>query len=138
MSGEYFNVSGVDRYEGATNVFVRYRNGDPEGDTLLGSGRVVGVGRCGLLPGVQVGQFSITFLLPDGCSVDNIVVSRDKSGKALLSGVTITRCLIRAEARSGGTIIPGNSPVRAGATNVASHSVNRGQIVMAQKIGSDP
>ena len=108
MSGEYFNVSGIDQYEGAENVFVRCRNGDPEGDILLGSGRVVGVGGCSLLPGIQVGQFSITFLLPDGCSADNIVVSRDKSGKELLSGVTITRCLTRAEARSGGTIIPDN------------------------------
>jgi hypothetical protein len=138
MSSEYFNVSGVDQYEGAENVFVRCRNGGPDGDILLGSGRVVGVGGGSLLPGVQVGQFSITLLLPDGCSADNIVVSRDKSGKELLADVTITRCLIRAEARSGGTIIPGNSPIRAGATDVASHLINRGQIIMAQKTGSEP
>ena|ERR1700722_20582294 len=138
MSSEYFNVSGVDPCEGAETVFVRYRNGYADGDTLLGSGRVIGVGGCSLLPGVQVGQFSVTFLLPNGCSADHIVVSRDESGKELLSGVTITRCLIRAEARSGGTIIPGNSPIRPGATDVASHFINRGQITMAQKTGSEP
>ena len=136
MSSEYFNVSGVDQYEGAENVFVRCRNGDPEGDIPLASGRVVGRGH--LLPGVQVGQFSITFLLPDGCSADNIVVSRDKSGTDLLSDVTLTRCLIRAEARSGGTIIPDNPRPRAGATNVASHSINDGQINMTNKTGSEP
>ncbi len=99
---------------------------------LLGSGRVVGRGN--LLPGVQLGQFSITFLLPDGCSVENIVVSRDKSGTELLSGVTLTRCLIRAEARSGGTINPDNPPPRAGATNVASPD----QIIIFQKTGLEP
>jgi hypothetical protein len=138
MSGAYFNVSGVDRCEGASTVFVRYRNGDPESDALLGSGRVIGVGGCSLLPGIQIGQFSVTFLLPDGCSVDNIIVSRDRSGKELLSDVTVTRCLIRAEARSGGTIVPGNSPVRAGATNVVTSLINRGQTIMAQKTGSEP
>src|ERR1700735_271410 len=112
MSSEYFNVSGVDPSKGAETVFVRYRNGYPDGDIILGSGRVVGAGGCSLLPGVQVGQFRITFLLPDGCSADHIVVSRDKSGKELLSDVTLTRCLIRAEARSGGIIIPSNPPIR--------------------------
>ena len=122
MSGEYFNVSGVDQCESAENVFVRCRHGDPEDDIPLASGRVVGRGN--LLPGVQLGQFSITFLLPDGEAAENIVVSRDKSGTDLLSGVTLTRCLIRAEARSGGTIIPDNPPPRAGATNMAGHSTN--------------
>jgi hypothetical protein len=126
MSSVYFNVSGIEQNEDTETVFIRYRNGDPDDDIFLGAGRVVGVGGCSLLPGIQAGQFSITFRLPDGGSVDNIVVSRDKNGTELLSDVTITRCLIRAEARSGGTIIPGNSPVRAGATNVASHLINRG------------
>jgi hypothetical protein len=137
MSSGYFNVSGIDQNEGAEHVFVRFRNGNSDDDILLGSGRVVGLGGCSLPPGIQVGQFSVTFLLPDGCSADNIVVSRDKSGKELLSGVTLTRCLIRAEARSGGTIIPDHSPVSTGATNVASHLINRGQITMAQKTGSE-
>ena len=125
MSSAYFNVSGVDQSEDAKDVFIRHRNRNPEGDILLGSGRVVSAGGCGLLPGIQVGQFSVTFLLPEGCSADNIIVSRDKDGKDLLSGVTLTRCLIRAEARSGGAIIP------------AIHFTNRGQIIMAQQSGID-
>ena len=136
MSREYFNVFGIDQYEGAKTVFVRCRNGDPDDDILLGSGRVVGGDN--LLPGIKVGQFSITFLLHDGCLADNIVVSRDKDGTDLLSGVTLTRCLIRTEARSGGIIIPDNPPPRAGATNVASHFTNRGQIIMAQTTGLEP
>jgi len=138
MSGEYFNVSGIDPYEGAETVFVRYRNDNPEGGVLLGSGRVVCVGSSGLLPGVQAGQFSITFLLPDGCSADHVVVSRDRSGEEPLSGVTLTRCLIRTGTRSGGTIIPDNSPLRPGAPDVARHPINRGQTIMAQKTGSEP
>ena len=138
MSGAYFNVSGIDQSEDAETVFVRYRNGDPDDDILLGSGRVVGRGGGSLLPGIQVGQFSIIFLLPDGASADNIVVSRDRSGKELLSGVVLTRCLIRAEARSGGTIIPDNPSPRAGATNVASHFTSSGQFIIAQKKGSEP
>lgn len=69
----YFSVSGVDPNEGAEIAFVRCRGKDPAS--------------CEPLPGVQVGQFSIAFLLPDGCSADNIVATHDKSGKGLLSGV---------------------------------------------------
>jgi hypothetical protein len=137
MSGAYFNVSGIDQDEDAETVFVRYHKGDPDDDILLGSGRVVGLGGGSLLPGIQVGQFSITFLLPDGGSADNIVVSRDNSGKELLSGVVLTRCLICAEARSGGVIIPDNPSPRVGATIVASHFTSRGQTIVAQKKGSE-
>ena len=136
MSGTYFNASGIDPNENAETIFVRCRNGDPDDDILLGSGRAVGGGN--LLPGIQVGQFSITFRLPGGCSADNIVVSRDKIGKELLSGVTLTRCLIRAEARSGGIVVPDNPPTRTGAAGASNHSVNRGQIIMAHKTGSEP
>jgi hypothetical protein len=136
MSGAYFNVSGIDQNEDAEIVFVRYRSEDQEVDILLGSGRVVGGGI--LLPGIQVGQFSITFRVPNGCLVDNIVLSRDKGGKELLSGATLTRCLIRAEAPSGGTIVPDNPPMRTGGASASSHSINRGQIIMAQQTGSEP
>jgi hypothetical protein len=142
MNGAYFNVSGVDQSEGAGTVFVRSRNGDPDNDIPLGSGPVVGNGI--LLPGIQVGQFSITFLLPDGCSADSIVVSRDKSGAELLAGVTITRCLIDAEASCGGRLfritrgIPDNPPTHSDATSAASHFIKRGPIVMAQQTGLEP
>ena len=134
MNGAYFNVSGVDQSEDARTIFVRYRNENPGSDILLGSGRVVGKGL--LLPGIQVGQFSITFLLPDGCSADRIVVSRDKSGTELLSDVTLIRCLIDADACSGGTIIPDNPPMRTGPTNVAGNFTDCGRILTVQKMGS--
>jgi hypothetical protein len=136
MHSAYFNVSGVDQSEDAETVFVRSRNGDPDNDIHLGSGCVVGKGL--LLPGIQVGEFSVTFLLPDGCSADSVVVSRDKSGADLLSGVTLTRCLIGSEVRSGGTIIPRSPPMRAGATNVGGHFTDRGRIIIVQKTGSEP
>ena len=109
---------------------------NPEDDILLGSGRVVS--GAVFPPGIQVGQFSITFRLPDGGSIDNVVVSRDKSGKELLTGVILTRCLIRAEVRSGGTIVPDNPRPRAGAANFASHFSNDGQTIIAQKTGLEP
>jgi hypothetical protein len=129
MSGTYFNVSGIDPNENAETIFVRCRNGDPDDDILLGSGRVVG--GANLLPGIQVGQFSITFRLPGGCSADNIVVSRDKSGKEILSGVTLTRYVIRAGCEPGGTITPDAPPMRAGAAVASNHSSNNGQMNMA-------
>ena len=135
MSGAYFNVSGIDQSEDAGTVFVRYQNGNPDCDILLGSGRVVSSDV--LLPGIKVGQFSVTFRVPNGCSVDNVVLSRDKSGKELLSGVTLTRCLIRAEARSGGTIVPDNPPTRTDAGNASSHSINHGHINVAQYTRSE-
>lgn len=138
MSSAYFNVSGIDQNEDAETVFVRYRNGHPDDDILLGSGRVVGLGGGGLLPGIRVGQFSVTFLIPDGGAADNIVVSRDRSGKELLSAVVLTRCLTCAEARSGGTIIPHNPSPRAGGTDVAGHFTNSDQFIIAQKKGSEP
>jgi hypothetical protein len=136
MSSAYFNVSGIDQSEDAETVFVRYRNGSPDDDILLASGRVVGRGI--LLPGIKAGQFSVTFRLPEGRSADNIVVSRDKSGKELLSGVTLTRCLTRTEARSGGTIVLDNPPTRTDAGSASSHSINRGQNIMAHKTGLEP
>jgi hypothetical protein len=136
MSSAYVSVSGIDQNEDAETIFVRHCNGNPEDALLLGA--VSGVGGSHLLPGIQVGQFSITFLLPDGCSADNIVVSRDKSKTELVSGVTITRSLIREEAWSGGTIIPDNPPVRPGGANVASYFTNPGQIITGQTEGLEP
>lgn len=105
MRRMYFNVSGVDPNEGADIVFVRCRDKNPDYDLILGSGHVVIAGACAHLPGVQAGQFSITFPLPDGCAAENIVVTRDKGGKDLLSGVTLTPCLISATFQSGGAIV---------------------------------
>jgi hypothetical protein len=91
MSGAFFNVSGIDPNDGAKIVFVWCRAEGQPNYTLAGSGHVVGAG-AGLPPGIRVGQFSVTFQLPLGCSTDSVVVTDDKHGKEFLSGVTITHC----------------------------------------------
>src|ERR1700680_1345946 len=125
MSGTFFNVSGIDPNDGARIVFVWCRNNGPGNDIPLASGHVVGEDARNRPPGIQVGQYSITFPLPYGCSAENIVVTHDKDGKEPLSGVTLTQCLIREGFQSGGTITPDAPPMRAGATPAPGHSINR-------------
>lgn len=66
MGGAFFDVFGNDENENAEVIFAWDRNGASDDDILLSSGRVVG--GSSLLPGIRVGQFSITFSLPDGWS----------------------------------------------------------------------
>jgi len=113
--GTFVNASGIDPNDGAKVVFVWCRDKGPEDYALLGSGHVVGA--IGRPPGIEVGQFSVTFLLPSGCSTDDIFVTDDKIGKEHLRGVTITPCLGVPGFRSEGTATPA---ARAGAAN-ASH-----------------
>jgi hypothetical protein len=108
----FFNVSGIDLNDGAKIVFVWSRDKGPEDYVLLGSGHVVGA--IGRPPGILIGQFSVTFLLPPGCSADDVFVTDDKNGEEHLRGVTVTPCLGVPGFRSEGTAIPA---VRAGATN---------------------
>ena len=110
----FVNVSGIDPNDGAKIVFVWCRGKGPEDYALLGSGHVVGA--IGRPPGIQAGQFSVTFLLPSGCSADDVFVTDDKIGNEHLRGVTITPCLGVPGFRSGGTAAPA---VRAGATNAS-------------------
>lgn len=134
MSRSFFNVSGIDPKEDAKIVFVWCRNGDFDSDMLLGSGCVVGADGY-RPPGIQVGQFSITFPLPAGCLADNILVTHDKNGKEPLSGVTLTRCADQAVFQSTGHIFPDNPPMHTDVIDAASHFINRGQIIMAHKTG---
>jgi hypothetical protein len=89
--GTFINVSGVDPNDGARIVFVWCRDKGPEDYALLGSGHLVGA--FGRPPGIQAGQFSVTLLLPAGCSADDVIVTDDKVGNEHLRGVTITPCL---------------------------------------------
>jgi hypothetical protein len=82
---------------------------------LLGSGHVVGA--VGRPPGIMVGQYSVTFLLPPGCSAEDVFVTDDKTGKEHLRGVSITPCLGVPGFRSEATATAAG---RVGATN-ASH-----------------
>jgi hypothetical protein len=110
--GTFVNVSGIDPNDGAKIVFVWCRDKGPEDYALLGSGHVVGA--IGRPPGIQAGQFSITFLLPSGCSTDDVFVTDDKIGNEHLRGVTITPCLGVPGFPSEETANPAG---RAGATN---------------------
>lgn len=85
----YVNVSGTDLNEGAAKVFV-WSGVRTENQVLLGSGHVVGV--TGRPPGIQVGQYCLTFILPPECSVDEIFVTDDTDDEGRLTGVIVTRC----------------------------------------------
>jgi len=85
----FVNVSGIDPNNGARIVFVWCRNKGPADYMLLGSGHVVDVPSHARPPGIQAGQYSVTFLLPPECSVDEVFVTDDKSGSDRLTGVTL-------------------------------------------------
>jgi hypothetical protein len=110
--GTFVNVSGIDPNDGAKIVFVWCRDKGLEHYALLGSGHVVGA--IDRPPGIPIGQFSVTFLLPPGCSADDVLVTDDKNGTDRLRGVTVTPCLGVPGFRSEGTATPA---VPAGATN---------------------
>ena len=85
----FVNVSGIDPNDGATIVFVWCRDKGPEDYVLLGSGHIVDVPANARPPGIQAGQYSVTFLLRPGCSVEDVFVTDDKSGSERLTGVTV-------------------------------------------------
>ena len=96
----FVNVSGIDRNKGATIVFAWCRNRGPEDFVLLGSGHVVPAFGNDLPPGILAGQYKVTFLMPPGCSVGDVFVTDDTSGRERLSGVTVTPCLIHPGSQS--------------------------------------
>lgn len=89
--GTFINVSGIDPDNRAKIVFVWCSNKGPEDYALMGSGHVVGA--AGRPSGIMVGQFSVTVLLPPGCSTDEVFVTDDMNGQEHLRGVTVTPCL---------------------------------------------
>lgn len=95
--GRFVNASGVDPDEGANIVFVWCRNKGPEDYVLLGSGHVVRAVGSARPPGILAGQFSVTFLLPPGCSEEDVFVTDDKNGKERLPDVKVTPCLTAPE-----------------------------------------
>jgi hypothetical protein len=137
MSGTLFKVSGIDPNDGVRIVFVWCRDEGFDNYALLGSGHVVAAGGVGLPPGISVGQFSVTFLLPYGRSASSIVVTDDKNGKEFLHDVIVTPCSVPAAFQPGVTVAPGDPAMCAGVTNASSRSVNRGQVVMAHSTGSE-
>ena len=88
----YFNVSGIDRNEGASAVFVMCRSADSDGYVQVGSGHLVGANGAFVPPGVQAGQYSVTFRLPEGCTPSSICVIDDKNDKAFLKDAKVVHC----------------------------------------------
>lgn len=127
LQGTFANASGIDPNDGVKTVFVWCHDKGPADYSLLASGHVVGAVASARPPGVPAGQFSVTFLLPPGCSAEDVFVTDDKNGKDHLCGVTITPCLGVSGFRSEGSVTPA---VRAPATN---GSPQTGHIVMARQ-----
>jgi hypothetical protein len=135
MSSTFFRVSGIDSNDGARIVFVWCRNKGPDDYALLGAGHVVSGENFLLLPGVSVGQFSVVFALPDGCSPDDVVVTDDKNGNEPLLGVALTPCLtpmgFRFEAAVPGDLAELNSKI-----NAPVGAIDHGQTMSALNSGA--
>jgi hypothetical protein len=100
MSDAFFRASGIDANDGAKVVFVWCRSEAQGSPLLVGSGHIVSAG-VSLPPGIRLGQFSVTFLLPPGYSADNVVVTDDTDGKIFLPDVTVTDCSTSVGAHLG-------------------------------------
>ena len=94
----FCNASGIDPNERAKTVFVWRAKGSDD-YVLLGSGQVVQA--LGRPPGIQIGQYSITFPLPHGCSADEVVITDDTSGRAHLPSLLLRSCSAVAELKFG-------------------------------------
>lgn len=112
MEESFFRASGVDLDVTATIAFVWCRVEGQDGNNLLGSGHIIGEG--GLLPpGIQVGQFSVSFILPSDCDIENVRVTDNGSSKNFLTDVTIVPCTSPASIRgavgdtTGRSVSPG-------------------------------
>ncbi len=107
MDGSFFNVTGVDPNEGAKIVFVWGRDGNTDASLLLGSGHVVRADGSARPPGVAIGQFSVTFLLPAACLAGDVVVTDDVAGAGRMNSIVIVPC-------SGGPAIAAAAPLKDG------------------------
>jgi hypothetical protein len=92
----FVNVSGIDANADASMVFVWSNKKGAEDHVLVGSGHIVNVPAHARPPGIQAGQFSVTFLLPPGCSADDVFVTDDKNGDERLTGVRVIARLSQA------------------------------------------
>jgi hypothetical protein len=119
MSGAFFQVSGIVSNEDARTVFVWCRDKISNDAVLLGTGHVAGAGGCFIPPGVPIGQFRVTFLLPSRNSAADLIVTADRDGKELLPDVTVTPCRVSAGSWSGLTIPLGGPSAPADTTNAS-------------------
>jgi hypothetical protein len=112
----FCNASGLDPNTRAKIVFVWHYRG-PHDYVPLGSGQVVDA--FGRPPGIQVGQYSVTFPLPPGCSPDEIVVTDDASHKAHLPSAIVRPCSALLEFKLGGRDSAGDRAVHTVATKAS-------------------
>jgi len=101
MNGTFFKVSGTASPRTAGMVFVWCRKESSNEYQLLGSGSTIEAGAWSPPPGISIGQFSVTFLLPNGCSIASVIVTEDLNAKRRLAEVTITACLVEVGASIG-------------------------------------
>ncbi len=93
MVPNYLSVSGVDPNEGATTVYVWRRDqAAKEGRVLLSTAPLVPAEQAARLPGIQPGEFRVTFPAPAGCSVRDILVTDDLKKEEPLPNVTVVPC----------------------------------------------
>ena len=137
MSGAFFRVSGIDPNDGARIVFVWCRDiKSPHTYLLLGSGHVVGGEGLFLPSGVSVGQFSVVFSLPYGCSPGDVVVTDDKNGDEHLLDVTVTPCSTPMGYRPGAAVPAGDLAELTGKTNASIRVIDRSQAMIARNPGA--
>jgi len=109
----FVNISGIDTNKDANSVFVWGRREGSQDYELLGSGQVVGSVPGGRPPGISIGQYSVTVLLPAACSESDVFVTDDRSGRERLSGVSIRPCVGASDAPPSGGVISGAPVMRA-------------------------
>jgi hypothetical protein len=107
MSGAYFTASGVCTNKKARMVFVWCADKSCDARLLIGSGHTVNPDVCYVPPGIRNGQFRVTFILPDGCSEEDVIVTDDNSDGAALTGITVKPCSTRTVFRRDAPVIAG-------------------------------
>ena len=105
----YFNAAGVDPNPGAKLIYVWCQDRQAGNSVLIGSGHIVTLPGDSRPPGIQLGQFSVTFPLPKNCSASDITLTDDSATGGGLTNFVLTAC------SGGGVIHPGGDVPSAGA-----------------------
>ncbi len=93
MRNDIFKVTGLDPKEGASVVFVWSHDRVSNELMLLGAGHTVGIDTVRPV-GIETGQFAVTFLLPQNCTKEGIIVTGDKEGKQIIPRINLTACFL--------------------------------------------
>lgn len=91
MPGGYFNVSGLVGDDAPSDIFVWCRSKGAADYALIDTGQAVSPADV-RPPGISVGQFSVTFLLPPDCAIESLIVTSDRDVTAPLSNLVVTPC----------------------------------------------